>query len=466
MLKWSGFWDSFNSAVHSNPELSEVEKFNYLHSLLEGSAHNTIAGLILSSADYREATEILNKRFGDKQIIISKHKESLLEVEAVESDNNLCGLRQLFDEVESHICSLKALGIVAESYGAILAPVLVNKLPPDVQLIISRKVSSAGPDVDNILKAVKEELMARERMLCHTATSHSHNEKSRTTATTLLTGMFGSSNPTCCYCQHPHPSGNCDKFKSDEAQKQILQSSGRCFNCLGKGYLCRNCPSPIRCSWCKGRHCTSLCESQEHPRGPAQSTTDTASTLDPSAIPFTSTSNNFCTSHTRTVLLQTARAQIYHPPRPQCPVEVCLILDSGSQRFYLSERAQSILSLKPVGEQRLPIATFGSTQERIQACPVVKVGMRVRECTPVHMSLYVVPMICDPLVSQLISFCVSEYPHIASLDLADNSDGTSKLMVDMLIGSDYYWELHGDGWSESWSTRSHSYPYKAGMGAI
>ena len=60
-----------------------------------------------------------------------------------------------------------------------LDPVLVNNLPPDVWLIISRKVSGASPDVDNILEAVGEELMARERMLCHTTTSHRHHEKSR-----------------------------------------------------------------------------------------------------------------------------------------------------------------------------------------------------------------------------------------------------------------------------------------------
>ena len=113
------------------------------------------------------------------------------------------------------------------------------------------------------------------------------------------------------------------------------------------------------------------------------------------SIPFTSTSKNFCASRTRTVLLQPARAKIYHTSKPQRPVEVCLLLDSGNQRSYLSERAQSMLSLKPVRAQRLSIATFGSTQACIQRCPVVKVGMRVRECTPVPISLYVVPMIYD-----------------------------------------------------------------------
>ena len=64
-LKWSSFWDSFNSAVHNSPELSEAEKFNYLHSLLEDASHDPIhvhvAGMTLSSTNYmyKEAVEIL-----------------------------------------------------------------------------------------------------------------------------------------------------------------------------------------------------------------------------------------------------------------------------------------------------------------------------------------------------------------------------------------------------------------------
>ena len=35
LTTWTTFWDSFESAVHNNPDLSCIDKFNYLHSLLE-----------------------------------------------------------------------------------------------------------------------------------------------------------------------------------------------------------------------------------------------------------------------------------------------------------------------------------------------------------------------------------------------------------------------------------------------
>ena len=62
--QWQNFWDSFNSAIHANPHLSLIDKFNHLHSLLEGHAARAIQGLTRTEANYKSAIEILHKRFG------------------------------------------------------------------------------------------------------------------------------------------------------------------------------------------------------------------------------------------------------------------------------------------------------------------------------------------------------------------------------------------------------------------
>ena len=54
VTNWITFWDSFNSAIHSNNELSNVDKFNYLNSVLKRSAAKAILGLTLTSANYEE----------------------------------------------------------------------------------------------------------------------------------------------------------------------------------------------------------------------------------------------------------------------------------------------------------------------------------------------------------------------------------------------------------------------------
>ena len=56
-------------------------------------------------------------------------------------------------------------------------------------------------------------------------------------------------------------------------------------------------------------------------------------------------------------------------------------------------------------------------------------------------SLYVVLTICDPLVSQPITTSIEKINSFKGLDFADYSDGKSGLLVEVLIGSDCYWEL-------------------------
>ena len=129
-VKWTSFWDSYQSAIHLNPDLSDVDKFSYLRSLLDSTAYDAIAGLTLSSANYLQAIEVLSKRFGNKQVIIYNHMDTLMNMDAVSSDRHLRDLRRLYDKTESHVCSLKSLGIEATSYGALLSPVLLAKLPP------------------------------------------------------------------------------------------------------------------------------------------------------------------------------------------------------------------------------------------------------------------------------------------------------------------------------------------------
>ena len=66
--------------------------------------------------------------------------EILLNLSAVSGEQDLKGLRQLYNEVEANIRSLKALGVERDSYGAMLTLVLQTKLPPEVRLIVTRGI--------------------------------------------------------------------------------------------------------------------------------------------------------------------------------------------------------------------------------------------------------------------------------------------------------------------------------------
>ena len=62
LTTWITFWDSYNSTIHENPDLSDIEKFTYLRSLLTHGAADAISGLTLTASNYKEAVQILSKR--------------------------------------------------------------------------------------------------------------------------------------------------------------------------------------------------------------------------------------------------------------------------------------------------------------------------------------------------------------------------------------------------------------------
>ncbi len=128
---------------------------------------------------------------------------------------------------------------------------LISKLPPDLQLLISRTVSEGEWKLDSLMKAIEDEVSARERVTNQSRRRNEHRPPP--SATSLVSSGTTSSNTPCCYCDQLHSPGTCSKVPQIEARKQILRRSGRCFSCLRK---VRDCG---RCHTCKGRHHSSIC---------------------------------------------------------------------------------------------------------------------------------------------------------------------------------------------------------------
>ena len=147
LTSWTTFWDSYDAAIHSNHSLSDIERFNYLRSLLQGPALDAIAGLVLTAANYHEAIEVLNKRFGNKQRIIDKHMEVLLGVEAVMSNTNLKALRRLYDTIEAQVRGLRSMGVSSDSYGSLLSLTRKIDLSSAERLVMTIENLTVNEDV-------------------------------------------------------------------------------------------------------------------------------------------------------------------------------------------------------------------------------------------------------------------------------------------------------------------------------
>ena len=65
------FWDRYYSSVNVKTNISEIDKFTYLKSLLSESAFETISGLTVTSDNYAEAIKLLQKRYGNHQVLMN-----------------------------------------------------------------------------------------------------------------------------------------------------------------------------------------------------------------------------------------------------------------------------------------------------------------------------------------------------------------------------------------------------------
>ena len=75
ILNWQPFWDSFQSSIDSNSNISPVDKFAYLQSFLSPSASKCISGLTTTAENYNEAVELLKQRYGNTQVLINPHMQ-------------------------------------------------------------------------------------------------------------------------------------------------------------------------------------------------------------------------------------------------------------------------------------------------------------------------------------------------------------------------------------------------------
>ncbi|XP_068742363.1 uncharacterized protein [Montipora capricornis] len=425
-IEWYPFWESFESAVNKNSNLIQLSK-------VAPNRHrqSVVTGFALTGANYGKAVELLKRRFGNRRVVISSHMEVLTKIPKVASTSEVKRLRSLYDTVESHVRELQSMEISSEMYGCFLAPIIMQKLPEEFRIAISRNLESETWDLKEILSEFLKELQLREECLVNPKGVRPSDSFQRGESLQSTSALYSESARNkqfsrvwCSFCNQNHQSSKCNVVTSAESRKQVLRKKGRCYLCLKSGHLSRNCKSPVKCFKCQGAHHIAICDSFEHTvNGPEQVEN----------VPNVSTSL-YVDQYRGSVLLQTATAEVVRPDNDSSPLNVRLIFDSCSQRSYVTQAVKEKLQLPVVCRDSLLIKTFEESDARCQ----IQVGIKTLCDTTVYIQAYVVPVLCGPLTQQSTELTQSSYEHLRDLPLADRAGG-GVLAVSILVGADYYW---------------------------
>ena len=105
-------------------------------SLLEGPVYKALQEFEITDSNYSHAVKILKKRFGNEQTIIRTRMKALVNIEG-NKIMKTSELRGLYDNVNVHIHGLESLGISYDKYGCLLVPVILKRMPEDINLIVA-----------------------------------------------------------------------------------------------------------------------------------------------------------------------------------------------------------------------------------------------------------------------------------------------------------------------------------------
>ena len=269
----------------------------------------------------------------------------------------------------------------------------------------------------------------------------------------------------CRYCNERHWSDECSKYSTLEERKKRLRDS--CFKCLKVGHMSKECKKNKTCVYCGEVNChhRSLCPqkiktktSGAHLTGEvsvmcgggacAMSEDEMCAISNGGACSVSSgdasvQNESVLISSGEIVLMQTAKTEVKNPCTNKSDV-VRILLDSCSQRTYVTEKLAEKLHLTKDKEEEIKLVTFGSDKPKSVKTFQTKISLKLKNGQYLDIGANIVPVISGTVQRNAMKLCTSEnMQHLVSnLDMADSIPTESESSsIELLIGNDYYLDI-------------------------
>lgn len=364
--KWIEFRDKFESLVNGNPDLTNIEKFHYLHSAIQLPAgqQNVLQNFALSEDAYEEAWLAVRERYDDKRKLKSQQFNTLLTVKKM-SGESPAELRRILDSFSSSFTALDLLGATNDDFRVhVVQYRLDDQTLKDWQKFLD--------DEEPTWPLMKEFLTKQWRTLDSVPVPQKRQQqlpgKSSDNKPHTLKSFAGSSpSPlSCVLCKNPHNLYSCPKFQAMSVSERFnfATEKGLCRNCLSSSHAQRNCTSSNRCKTCKKNHHSMLHFEKSPPAvSPEQQSQPSQPQLNPNSpaynpvpmprITYPSTSKAPATYHSTSVKTFSAHTEALLST-------ICFLvlgtdggwrscralLDSGSQSNYITTQFATELGIE------------------------------------------------------------------------------------------------------------------------
>ncbi|KAJ8983230.1 hypothetical protein NQ317_005319 [Molorchus minor] len=380
--EWLEFRDTFESLIHKNEDITNIQKFHYLRASLEGGASQIIQSLEFSSENYDIAWKLICDRYNNPRILVNNHVKALFNLENIREESPKL-LRKMIDNVTKHLRALQTLKEPTEKWDTLIIYLVTTKLDPTTAREWEETKSTLEtPTLDDLKSFLKK--------------------------------SFRSTRITC---------PDFIKLNVQERLEQVKRVKA-CINCLRPGHTIKECRASF-CKHCKRKHNSMLhFETRE-----ASAETDIETEGQSQAVCLTARD-----VHNSQVILATAQIYIRDKNNKQYLVRV--LLDAGSQSSFINKELCNRLKL-PVSNVDIQVSGLNQACASIELKTIANIKSRINNFNMLVTCL-VVPQITNELPNFKIDSNTLNIPqHIKLADPAFNVPNK----IDLLLGADCFWEL-------------------------
>ena len=161
---------------------------------------------IITNQNYAKALQLLKQRFGNPTKVIHAHMQSLLDIPNPKYE--LASLQLFYDTMETHIRGLESLGKSHNSYGDLLVPIVLGKLPHQIRTNLARDHDSPEWKFKQLRESILKEIRILEAGIQPNpmqATLPSPRHATMGSFSTQTNKNLPTARHKFAYCKGPHP---------------------------------------------------------------------------------------------------------------------------------------------------------------------------------------------------------------------------------------------------------------------
>lgn len=368
--RWLQYRDIFESMVHKNESLPDMQKYQYLITSLKLPAGqpNVLSNFSLAETSYQDAWTAVKDRYDDKKKLKHHLITNLLTIKKMTNETPL-ELRRILDSFSSTITTLTQLGTTWDN---LLVHVVQFRLDDqtlkDWQKLNSDKEGS-WEEMRAFLKTqwrIMDQLPQQKKPV----QAKSAEYKSTPSPQSKSHAANSAFSMTCSLCKEGHRLFQCSKFQAMSPSERYhhVKVAKLCRNCFAPDHMAQACKNPHRCRLCNQLHHSMIhfdkpnystppsvpypvpnatsansASKVEAPKPHPQVQQQSAQNIDPF-----DPSSSFCSAKNFDVNEQSILSTMqFNVMDANGELQLCrALLDSGSQDHYVTTRFAHKLGLK------------------------------------------------------------------------------------------------------------------------